>query len=414
MANIGDVLGGVGSTLTDYAQAKEAQQLNQEAYTEHLQNRAYQKQDEDLSLAERAARLAALRQTTVQNSPEFLRLQKAEQVRQIKALGLAPEDEAMAVGFVQADLPPALLTGFFANNQKRATAKSRLFTDALNRAQKGEFSPVAFASQAKLENLSPDDTAEGIRLGLAEQQRWDEVRKRQQSEVDARDERRYAHQEAIHAQSEVAAENRAKEKEAASAASALLKQSGVTTQQAKEIESYKAMRDFLDDVKTMITAHPEWMGPLSGRIPMNLWPSRDRASFIAWVNLEAPNFKDISGAGARFWSPQELAGMRQFFEKPSDFSAVALGRLDAMSKLVSNKTRTAISSLQAQRKDLSNPFFRPLLGSDYQFVQPDSRFSSASSPGGGLSNFKVNPSTGQRIGWNGSQWVDAKTGQPVK
>ena len=30
----------------------------------------------------------------------------------------------------------------------------------------------------------------------------------------------------------------------------------------------------------------------------------------------------------------------------------------------------------------------------------------------GLTNMKVNPSTGQRIGWNGSAWVDASTGQP--
>lgn len=31
-----------------------------------------------------------------------------------------------------------------------------------------------------------------------------------------------------------------------------------------------------------------------------------------------------------------------------------------------------------------------------------------------LSNLQVNPKTGQSIGWNGSAWVDAKTGQAVK
>jgi hypothetical protein len=32
----------------------------------------------------------------------------------------------------------------------------------------------------------------------------------------------------------------------------------------------------------------------------------------------------------------------------------------------------------------------------------------------GLTNFQTNPATGQRIGWNGSAWVDATTGQAVK
>lgn len=31
-----------------------------------------------------------------------------------------------------------------------------------------------------------------------------------------------------------------------------------------------------------------------------------------------------------------------------------------------------------------------------------------------LSNLQVNPKTGQSIGWNGSAWIDAKTGQAVK
>jgi hypothetical protein len=34
--------------------------------------------------------------------------------------------------------------------------------------------------------------------------------------------------------------------------------------------------------------------------------------------------------------------------------------------------------------------------------------------GANLTNIQVNPKTGQRIGWNGSAWVDATTGQAVK
>ena len=117
MANIGDVLGGVGSTLTDYAQAKEAQQLNQEAYTEHLQDRAYQKQDEDLTLQERGARLAALRQAAMQNSPEIQALkaqaEKAERearANMLEASGL-PQGK-IAAALVRAGIdPPA---SFFA------------------------------------------------------------------------------------------------------------------------------------------------------------------------------------------------------------------------------------------------------------------------------------------------------------
>lgn len=30
-----------------------------------------------------------------------------------------------------------------------------------------------------------------------------------------------------------------------------------------------------------------------------------------------------------------------------------------------------------------------------------------------LTNFQTNPQTGQRIGWNGTTWIDAKTNQPV-
>lgn len=58
--------------------------------------------------------------------------------------------------------------------------------------------------------------------------------------------------------------------------------------------------------------------------------------------------------------------------------------------------------------------FKHVTGQDVPSELRQKSHANPSSAVQGLTNFQTNPKTGQRIGWNGSAWVDANTGQAVK
>lgn len=80
-------------------------------------------------------------------------------------------------------------------------------------------------------------------------------------------------------------------------------------------------------------------------------------------------------------------------------------------KLVNSK----LSSFQKQWNDGSVPGTKP----PYDILSPESsaivdKYTRIQNGTSDLKNMHQNPATGQQIGWNGSAWVDVKTGQPLQ